>query len=156
MLLEVITFDPTFGILISLGFRKLEIQSFSETPRLPQFEFGKTSKCAFKVKTEKVQQICRCHDEISSGPTRCAKGYKQPLAPQIGSELKNWVLGSCLSVFWVFFFSLFSPYFSPNKHKNTSKLLDSSLFFKNTRQCSYPPSSSPLFHTLDLRFVRVK
>ena len=129
MLLEVITFDPTFGILISLAFRKLEIQSFSETPRLPQFEFGKTSKCAFKVKTEKVQQICRCHDEISSGPTRCAKGYKQPLAPQIGSELKNWVLGSCLSVFWVFFF-LFSHHISllinTKTHQNFLILLSSS------------------------------
>ena len=47
------------------------------------------------------------------------------------------------------FFSL------PNtkKHpKHTSKFLDSSLFAKNTRYCSYTQSSFPWFYTLDLRF----
>ena len=53
---EVITFDPTIGILISLAFWKIDIQIFPGTPRLPQYTSKKTSKCASKFKIEKVQQ----------------------------------------------------------------------------------------------------
>ena len=52
---EVITFDPTVGILISLSFWKLDIKSFLGKSRSPQSESGKTSKYASDVKTEKVQ-----------------------------------------------------------------------------------------------------
>ena len=83
-----------------------------------------------------------------AGPTKCARAYKRLLAAQIEGET-FWELFGHLSRH---FFSLFSPYFSPKKYKNTSKLLDSSLFSKNTRYCSYPPSSSPWFYTLDLRY----
>ena len=54
---EVINFDPTIGILISLAFWKLDIQSF---PRSLQSESEKNSKCASKFKTEKVQ-----HDKFT-------------------------------------------------------------------------------------------
>ena len=138
------------------------------TPRLPQSKFEKTSKYASKVKTKKVQQDefanvimtstrrplqCRRSDPVAlqgaSSLKKRAKGYKQPLAPQIRLEIKILVFQELLGRFLGIFFSLFSPYFSLNKQINTSKLLDSSLFSKNTRQCSYPPSSSPWFHTLD-------
>ena len=55
--------------------------------------------------------------------------------------------------------SLSTHFFSlPNtkKHsKHTSKFLDSSLFTKNTRYCSYTQSSFPWFYILDLRFKGV-
>ena len=63
------------------------------------------------------------------GPEKCARAYKRLLAAQIEGET-FWVLFGHL---FGFFSSLFSLYFSPKKHKNTSKLLDSSLFSKNTR-----------------------
>ena len=55
--------------------------------------------------------------------------------------------------------SLSTHFFSlPNtkKHsKHSSKFLDSSLFTKNTRYCSYNQSSFPWFYSLNLRFMGV-
>ena len=100
-LLEVITFDPTVGILISLVFCKLNIQIFPRKPRSPQSESEKTSKCTSKGKTKKVHE-----DEIvdvsgarpdaptratgapvgASGPKKHVKAYKRLLAAQIEGE----------------------------------------------------------------------
>ena len=53
MLPEVITFDPTVGISISLVFQKLDIQKFLGTLRSTQSEFGKTFKYVIKFGWEK-------------------------------------------------------------------------------------------------------
>jgi len=53
---------------------------------------------------------------------------------------------------------LYTFFLSSNtkKHpKHTSKFLDSSLFPKNTKYCSYTQSSFPWIYTLDLRFKGV-
>jgi len=50
---EVITFDLTIGISISLVFCKLDTQILLGTPRSAQSEFGKTFKYASKVKLRK-------------------------------------------------------------------------------------------------------
>ena len=51
---------------------------------------------------------------------------------------------------------LFFPLLQTQKiHKNTSKSLDSSLFTKNIRYCSYTRSSSPWFYIMDLGFRSV-
>ena len=58
------------------------------------------------------------------------------------------VPGLCLDVFCSSFFSS-----KHKKHiKNTTEFLDSSLFTKNTRYCSYIQSSSHRFYILDLGF----
>ena len=59
--------------------------------------------------------------------------------------------------FWVFALFLVSLHVFPSSKtpknlKNTLKPLDSSLFTKNTRYCSYTQSSFPWFYTLDLGF----
>ena len=56
-------------------------------------------------------------------------------------------LGVFLSLFSIF---LFQKHFQT--HQNT---FDSSVFTKILGQCSYTPSFSPWFHTLDLRFKGV-
>ena len=128
---EVITFDPTVGILISLVFCKLNIQIFPRKPRSPQSESEKTSKCTSKGKTKKVHE-----DEIvdvsgarpdaptratsapvgASGPQKHVKAYKRLLAAQIEGE-----------TFWEHlsghFFLSFLPIFlsqKPQKHIKTS------------------------------------
>ena len=81
MLLEVITFDPTIGILISLVFWKLNIHGF-------QLEYRKTSKCAPKVGTKKCNMTNLpmsqwhqasapgCPSGPPGGPWRCAVTQK--------------------------------------------------------------------------------
>ena len=96
--------------------------------------------------------------QLPVGPTRrplkvrrasksVPRAINSPQHPRLDQNGKIGFLGAI----WTFF--LYSQHISPpKKHKNISKFLDSSLFSKNKRQCSYPPSSSPWFHTLDLRF----
>ena len=82
-------------------------------------------------------------------PWNLCHSYKKPEAP--------FSYGRIIFFSWVLLFSWFFYTFFPSlkykKHlKNTSKLLDSSLFTKNTRYCSYTQSSSPWFYILDLGF----
>ena len=56
------------------------------------------------------------------------------------------------SNFLPFAWFLYTFFSLPNTQKNTSKLLDSSFFTKNTRYCYYTQSSFPGFYILDLGF----
>ena len=85
-------------------------------------------------------------------PWSSCRGYKKPYAPfRPGETTFFWVLLFA----WYFYmhFSLFQTHTKKRKEKkNTSKLLDSSLFTKNTRYCSYTQSSFLWFYTWDLGF----
>ena len=157
MLPKVITFDPTFGILICLALWKLDIQSNPRIPRSPQSESGKTSKCAFKFGTRKCNKtnfsmswwhqpdaLCwaagstqwplKVRRALESVP----RAINSPWHPRLD---QNWKIGF-LGVVWAFVLGIFPPFptnFSTKIYtKNTSKFLDSSLFTKNTKYCSYP------------------
>ena len=71
--------------------------------------------------------------------------YIAPNTPQIGRRHSFLKFAFCPTSLHIFF-SL------PNTQKHTSKLLDSSLFTKNTRYCSYTQSSFPWFYTFDLAY----
>ena len=81
---KVITFDPTILILMYLVFWKLDIHIFPGTPRSLQSKSGKTSKCATKVKTEKVHkdEIADISQAQPSAPTRAAGAPTRCAGPQ--------------------------------------------------------------------------
>ena len=161
----VITFDPTIVILISLSFWQLDIQSFSRTPRSPQFEFGKTSKRAFKVKTEKCNNTnlpmswwhqlgAPCW--AAEPNRRCAsksmpRAINSPWHPKLDQNWKFGFLGVVCVFLGIFFLSFLTIFLS----QKTQKYIKFSWFFSLLQEyklVSYPPSSSPWFHSLDLRF----
>ena len=123
---RAITFDPIVGFSRSIHFQTQEVKNFSGVSRSIQ------------------------------GPSPPQKNSPRAInSPRHPTEREN-------TLFFFFFSeihllpSLSTRFFSlPNnkKHqKHTSKLLDSFLFIKNTRYCSYTQSSFPWFYTLDLRF----
>ena len=134
MLPDVITFDSTVGILISLIFWKLNIQIFPGKPRSPQSKSGKTSKWASEVKTEKMHEdkIVDVNGAWPGTPTRATgtpvgasspkmhvKAYKRLLVAQIEGE-----------TFWEhlsghFFLSFLSIFLS----QKTQKHIKTSWFF---------------------------
>ena len=127
MLLEVITFDPTVVILISLVLRKLNIYRFPETPRSSQSESKKTSKCVSEVKTEKVQQVefTDVTMTLARQPYKVHEPQKACQRLKIAPSTSNWARIEILGFwehFWAFYFSLFSPYFSPKKQKKHIKV----------------------------------
>ena len=124
--------NNNFQFLNTCTKRALDIQSFLRTPRLPQSKFGKTSKCESEVGTKSAtRQICRCHDDIS--PMHLVG----PPSPTGTPGTAYWTRIENLD-FWKLFgpflgiFPLFSTHFSTKNTKNISKLLDSSLFTKNS------------------------
>ena len=77
---------------------------------------------------------------------KCIGAIKAPKHPLDQKRKVSLGFALCLNVFYMFFLS------SEHTKKNTLKPLDSSLFTKNTRYCSYTRSSSPWFYILDLGF----
>ena len=79
-------------------------------------------------------------------PQHLCRDYKKPQAPFRQRGITFFLSFALCLVFLHIFLSSKHQ----NTPKNTSKLLDSSLFTKNTRYCYYTQSSFPWFYTWDL------
>ena len=131
----------------ALSVWKLDTQSILGTLRLAQSKFGKTFKYASKSWTKKKKKLL-----IGAGEADCSFfQYKCPQTPHF-ARIRRFqaVSGQILSLLSLIF------HLNTSKHIRTpSNMFDSSFFTIISRQCSCTQSSSPWFHTLDLRFRRV-
>jgi len=149
---KVITFDLTVGFLISLALWKLEIHRFSKTPISPQSKSRKTSKYVFEVRTCKVYEDeivdisgawpdspCMASD-LTWRPLKgnwasgsMPRAINRPWHPRLDENRKMGGFWELFCAFLVIFSLSFLTIYLSKKHKNTSKLLDSSPFSKNKR-----------------------
>ena len=85
---------------------------------------------------------------------RSKMAYKYTQTPHFAKNKNKNKIKRNLASFWADSLSPFSN-FSPKHIQTPSNTFDSSIFSKITMQSSYTQSSSPWFHTLDLRFKGV-
>ena len=136
MLPKAIPFDLIDGFSISLVFQKLDIQSFPE--KRPEL-------LMLAGRSYKVCRQLKGHFFTINAP--------RPLILPKKNKIKNIYIFQAFSS--RFSLSLLSLISLPNtsKHLQTPQILILSL--QSSRQCSCTQSSSPWFHTLDLRFKGV-
>ena len=116
-----------------------KFHTFSET-RSQDFSRGS--------KINSIRDLLKVAALEEPSPRKAWRGYKRPQAPF--KPKKKSLLGSYSLPGWIL--SFFSLSLKHKSTKNTSKPLDSSLFTKNTRYCSYTQSSFSWLFTLDLWF----
>ena len=117
MLPEAITFYPTIGFLISLVLWKLDIQSFLETPKLAQFESGKTFKYVSEVEPKKDKLLMSTRGgrrpyEVRRKPKgqfSTIKASKPLILQQHQQKKRKKILGSFLGRFSLSLLYNFSP-----------------------------------------------
>ena len=134
-----ITFDPTVGFSRSIPFQKQEFKIFPRVSRSTQsmafWRWRPLKGCWWPYKG-------RCLEKR----TKSIKGPKHPSEQRRPHFSEFFSLPRC----FLCIFPLFQTHKKKNKnkthththtYKHTSKPLDSSLFTKNTRYCSYTQSS---------------